>query len=208
MSRRRNAGVPIRGSVPAFEGLGALVCILKTLLVIMTNQGLTSRKKTLRIARLLDTRVRLVRLELVGHEHPVLSRLSTLIVYGPLVLIGYAFLVAAIALAVATAIGWGLALVVVGAVHVGAGLWGIRRARSIRATSFDVVEPDLAMDGDASETVAAAQTAGVTQTPAPALEPSHEWAFVNKLPPPSGSRASASRVAVAAPPSDAGGLSR
>jgi hypothetical protein len=102
-------------------------------------------RKTLRIVRLLDTRVRLLRLELVGQEQPLMSQVGALVLYGPFLAIGYAFLLAGLARVLARGTGWSGALFLMGAVHLALGAWGVRRARfTSSATSFEVVDPECA----------------------------------------------------------------
>lgn len=110
----------------------------------MSKPSFESRK-TLRIVRLLQTPVRLLRLELVGQEQPLMSQVGALVLYGPFLAVGYAFLLAGLARVLAQRMGWSPALFLIGAVHLALGAWGVRRAGfNISATSFDVVDPECA----------------------------------------------------------------
>jgi hypothetical protein len=101
--------------------------------------------KTLRIVRLLDTRVRLLRLELVGQEQPLMSQVGVLVLFVPFLAIGYAFLLAALARVLARGLGWTAALFLIGVVHLALGTWGVWRARFTSSiTSFEVVDPECA----------------------------------------------------------------
>jgi hypothetical protein len=156
----------------------------------MSNAWLTG--KTQPITRLLATQVRLVRLELVGDEHPSLSRIGTLILYVPVLLVGYAFMLAALAWRLAIAMGWIAALLTIGIVHLALGTWGVLRARSTAtAKSYDVLDPVVA------PAARAANASGPELVP-PARERRDTSPTLTTLPPPPGSRLSGSRIAAAA----------
>jgi hypothetical protein len=124
----------------------------------MTNTGATSSgltmdvaarpwpehpKTTLRIRRLLGTQLRLFRLEMVGQDHPALERVGALVIAGPLLLVGYAFVLASLIRYLAIRIGWGVGLLLVGPIHLALGVWGGRRSRAIAfAQSYEVLTPD------------------------------------------------------------------
>jgi hypothetical protein len=98
---------------------------------------------TLRIKRLLTTQLKLVRLEVIGQDHPFLVRAGALVICGPILLVGYAFALAAAVRLLAIRIGWGAGLLLVGVVHLLVGAWGLRRARALTfAQSYDVLVPE------------------------------------------------------------------
>jgi hypothetical protein len=100
-------------------------------------------KVTLRIRRLLATQLRLFRLEMVGHDHPALAHIGALLVCGPVLLVGYAFVLASLVRYLAIRIGWGVGLLLVGLIHLALGAWGWRRSRAFAfAQSYEVVAPD------------------------------------------------------------------
>jgi hypothetical protein len=98
---------------------------------------------TLRIKRLLGTRLKLFQLELVGQDHPALVKVGALLIFGPFLLVGYAFALAAAVRYLAIWLGWGVGLLLVGLVHVIVGAWGMKRSRVIAfVQSYDVVAPE------------------------------------------------------------------
>jgi hypothetical protein len=104
--------------------------------------GRTSRA-TQSIKRLLATQLKLFRLEVVGQDHPALVRVGALLVFGPFLLVGYAFALAAVVRALAIRLGWSVGLLLIGLVHLAVGAWGMRRSRAIAfAESYDVLAPD------------------------------------------------------------------
>lgn len=108
-------------------------------------------RRTLRIKRLLTTQLKLVRLEMVGQDHPFLVRAGALLVCGPILLVGYAFALAAAVRLLAIRIGWGAGLLLVGVVHLLVGAWGLRRARALAfAESYDVLVPECEPEGAAT----------------------------------------------------------
>jgi hypothetical protein len=99
--------------------------------------------QTQRIKRLLKTQLKLFRLEVIGQDHPALVRVGALLVFGPFLLIGYAFALASVVRFLAIWIGWGVGLLLVGLIHLAVGAWGIRRSRAIAfAQSYDVLAPE------------------------------------------------------------------
>lgn len=114
-------------------------------------------RPTQSIKRLLATQLKLFRLEVVGQDHPALIRVGALLVFGPFLLVGYAFALAAVVRALAIRLGWSVGLLLVGLLHLGLGAWGMRRGRAIAfAQSYDVLVPDCeparaAADGTAFE---------------------------------------------------------
>lgn len=116
-----------------------------------TNSGMTidvdtqppGSKVTLQIRRLLATQLRLFRLEMVGQDHPALARVGALLIVGPILLVGYTFVVAALVRYLAIRLGWGVGLLLVGLIHLAVGAWGWRRSRAIAFTqSYEIVSPD------------------------------------------------------------------
>jgi hypothetical protein len=100
-------------------------------------------KVTLRIRRLMATQLRLFRLEIVGQDHPALARVGALLIVGPILLVGYAFVLAALVRYLAIRIGWGVGLLLVGLIHLALGAWGWRRSRAIAfMQSYEVMAPD------------------------------------------------------------------
>jgi hypothetical protein len=100
-------------------------------------------KTTLRIRRLLGTQLRLFRLEMVGQDHPAIERVGALVIAGPILLVGYAFVLASLVRYLAIRIGWGVGLLLVGLIHLALGAWGWRRSRAIAfAQSYEVLTPD------------------------------------------------------------------
>jgi len=109
-------------------------------------------KGTQRIKRLLGTQLKLFRLEIVGQDHPALVRVGALLVFGPFLLVGYAFALASVVRYLAIRIGWGAGLLLVGLIHLAVGAWGMRRARAISfAQSYDVLVPDCAAERAAAD---------------------------------------------------------
>jgi hypothetical protein len=99
--------------------------------------------KTLRIKRLLATQLKLFRLEVIGQDHPVLARAGSLLVFGPVLLVGYAFALAALVRLVAIRIGWSVSLLVVGVAHLVVATWGMRRGRALAfVQSYQVGIPE------------------------------------------------------------------
>jgi hypothetical protein len=89
------------------------------------------------------TKLKLLRLEVVGQDHPLLARAGALLVFGPFLLVGYAFALAAAVRFLAIRIGWGVGLLLVGVVHLAVGAWGMRRGRALAfGQSYDVVAPE------------------------------------------------------------------
>jgi hypothetical protein len=106
---------------------------------------------TLRIKRLLTTQLKLVRLEIIGQDHPFLVRAGALVICGPILLVGYAFAIAAAVRLLAIRIGWGAGLLLVGVVHLLVGAWALRRARALAfAESYDVLAPECEPEGAAT----------------------------------------------------------
>ncbi len=98
---------------------------------------------TLRIKRLLATQLKLFRLDLVGQDHPALVRVGALLIFGPFLLVGYAFALAAAVRILAIRLGWGVGLLLIGLIHLAVGAWGMKRSRAIAfAQSYDVVVPE------------------------------------------------------------------
>ncbi len=99
--------------------------------------------KTLRIKRLLATQLKLFRLEVIGQDHPLLARAGSLLVFGPVLLVGYAFALAALVRLVAIRIGWSVGLLVVGVAHLVVATWGMRRGRALAfVQSYQVGIPE------------------------------------------------------------------
>jgi hypothetical protein len=104
------------------------------------------------IRGLLATQLKLFRLEVVGQDHPALIQVGALLVFGPFLLVGYAFALAALVRALAIRLGWGVGLLLVGLVHLAVGAWGMRRGRAIAfAQSYDVLVPDCRPTPDARD---------------------------------------------------------
>ena len=100
-------------------------------------------KVTLHIRRLLATQLRWFRLEMVDRDHPALPRVGALLIFGPVLLVGYAFVLASLVRYLAIRIGWGVGLLLVGLIHLALGAWGWRRSRGIAFTqSYEVMAPD------------------------------------------------------------------
>jgi Putative Actinobacterial Holin-X, holin superfamily III len=129
----------------------------------MKNEGMRSlagrrHRPTQWIKRLLATQLKLFRLEVVGQDHPALIRVGALLVFGPFLLVGYAFALAAVVRALAIRLGWSVGLLLVGLIHLAVGVRGMRRGRAIAfAQSYDVLAPDCepalaADDGTTFET--------------------------------------------------------
>jgi hypothetical protein len=100
-------------------------------------------RATLRIKRLLATQLKLFRLEVVGQDHPLLVRIGALLVFGPFLLVGYAFAWAGWLRLLAIRVGWGVGLLLFGLVHLAVGAWGLRRGHAlIFSQSYQVVAPE------------------------------------------------------------------
>jgi hypothetical protein len=98
---------------------------------------------TLWIKRLMATQLKLFRLEVLGQDRPALIRVGALLVFGPFLLVGYAFALASVVRYLAIRIGWGVGLMLVGSIHLAVGVWGLRRGRAIGfAQSHDGLAPD------------------------------------------------------------------
>lgn len=111
------------------------------------------RAHTLRVVDLLSTRVQSVRIELIGNgsgnasstEPSPLTRLGAVLVYLPVLLLGYLLVLAALMSLLAPALGWTLTLFLFGAIHLAGAAWGLSRGRGPGAAqSYDVVDPQLA----------------------------------------------------------------
>ena len=107
---------------------------------------------TQRIKRLLATQLKLFRLELIGQDHPALVRVGALLVFGPFLVVGYAFALASVVRYLAIRIGWGVGLLLVGLIHLAIGAWGMRRGRAITfAQSYDVLVPECESESAAAD---------------------------------------------------------
>ena len=85
------------------------------------------------LVELVTAQVKLVRLELLGDARELGARLTRVAIYVPIAVIGYGFVAAAAAWALATRIGLVWSLLAIGAVHLAAGTVGLIRAvRAIR----------------------------------------------------------------------------
>ena len=103
------------------------------------------RSHTLRVVDLLSTRVQSVRVELVGSESSTFTRLGAILLYLPVLLMGYGLVLVAFMNLLAPALGWGLTLFLFGGVHLGVSAWGLSRGRGPGAArTYDVVDPQLA----------------------------------------------------------------
>jgi len=80
------------------------------------------------LVELVTAQVKLVRLELLGDARALGRRLTRLAIFIPLVILGYAFVAAAGAWALATKLGLIWSLLLFGGVHLGVGIWGLVRA--------------------------------------------------------------------------------
>jgi hypothetical protein len=80
------------------------------------------------LVELVTAQVKLVRLELLGDARALGRRLTRLAIYIPVLVLGYAFVVAAAAWALAARLGLGWSLLLFGAVHLVVGIWGVSRA--------------------------------------------------------------------------------
>jgi hypothetical protein len=85
------------------------------------------------LVELVTAQVKLVRLELLADARELGTRLTRIAIFIPIAVIGYGFLVAAGAWALSTRIGLGWSLLAAGALHLGAGAFGLVRAlRAVR----------------------------------------------------------------------------
>jgi hypothetical protein len=82
------------------------------------------------LVELVTAQVKLGRLELLADARALGRRLTRLAIYLPLLVLGYGFLAAALAWALAKVIGLGWALLALGALHAAVGAWGVVRATS------------------------------------------------------------------------------
>lgn len=100
------------------------------------------RLPTLRIVDLLSTKVQAVRFDLVGDNNAHVARVGTVLLYAPLLFVGYLLLLAGLTTLIAAAWGWTATCLVFGVGHLAVGAMGIRRGRSVGvAKTFDVVDP-------------------------------------------------------------------
>jgi protein-S-isoprenylcysteine O-methyltransferase Ste14 len=108
------------------------------------------------LVELVTAQVKLARLEVLADARILASRVARFAVFVPLVLIGYGFLVAAGASALAAYLGLPWALALVGAVNVAAGAGGLVRAsRALRRVrllehSREAIDQSLARVGPLS----------------------------------------------------------
>jgi uncharacterized membrane protein YqjE len=85
------------------------------------------------LVALVNAQIRLARLELSADARALGARLARMAVFVPLILLGYAFLMAAVVAALRPALGLIGALGVVGGANVAAGLFGcVRASRALR----------------------------------------------------------------------------
>jgi uncharacterized membrane protein YqjE len=85
------------------------------------------------LVELVGAQLRLTRLELLTDARTLGTRLLRLAAFVPLVLIGYAFVMGAITIALGQFIGFGWALLLVGALNLAVGAWGsLRAVRAVR----------------------------------------------------------------------------
>ena len=117
-------------------------------------------KPTQRIKRLMATQLKLFRLEVSGQDQSALIRVGAILVFGPFLLVGYAFALASVVRYLAIRIGWGVGLLLVASIHLAVRAWGLKRGRAIAfAQTYDVLAPDceparVADDGTTFETAA------------------------------------------------------
>jgi hypothetical protein len=85
------------------------------------------------LVELVTAQVKLVRLELLADARELGTRLTRIAIYVPIAVIGYGFLIAGGAWALASKIGLVWSLLAVGTLHLGAGVLGLVRAlRAVR----------------------------------------------------------------------------
>jgi hypothetical protein len=102
----------------------------------------------LRIVDLLTTTVQSVRIDLHGSHGATVTRLGTVLVYMPLLIIGYLSILACAMKVVAVVLGWGFTLLLFGIAHLAVSAWGMARGRNVgTAKIFEVVDPAVAPDG-------------------------------------------------------------
>jgi hypothetical protein len=105
----------------------------------------TLRIPTLRIVDLIATRVQSVKIELIGQDSRILDRLGAFIVFIPMVIVGYAFVLVSLMMQLGSAIGWGWSLFLFGVAHLAFGVWGIVRGRPVGVFQHqEVLEPQFA----------------------------------------------------------------
>jgi hypothetical protein len=108
----------------------------------------SSRLPILRIVDLLTTTVQSVRIDLLGSHGATVTRLGTVLVYMPLLLVGYLLMLASLMKFVAVVLGWGVTMFLFGVLHLAISAFGMVRGRSVGTSKiFDVVDPDVAPDG-------------------------------------------------------------
>ncbi len=106
-----------------------------------------SRLPILRIVDLLTTTVQSVRIDLHGNHGATVTRLGTVLVYMPLLIIGYLLILASAMRVVAVVLGWGVTMFLFGVVHLAISAWGMARGRNVGTSKiFDVVDPDVVVD--------------------------------------------------------------
>ena len=104
-----------------------------------------ARALTLRVVDLLSTQVQSVRIELIGSRSSALTRLGAVLVYLPVLVIGYVLMLASLMKLASLALGWGLTLFLFGGVHLAISAWGIFQGRVPGAAkTFDVMDPEVA----------------------------------------------------------------
>lgn len=103
---------------------------------------------------LIGAQIRLVRAELSGEVRAGLSRMVRVAMFAPIVMVGYAFGMAALAALLAPQWGWPLALAVVGGgqliIGVSGVLWSLRRLARVRLlhrTADEVAETVRRLEG-------------------------------------------------------------
>ena len=108
----------------------------------------SARMPTLRIVDLLTTTVQSVRIDLLGKRGAPVTRLGSVLLYFPLLLIGYVLLLVSLVRVVAVAWGWTVTCLVFGLAHVLISAVGmLHRSTAGAAIAHDVVEPTLGSNG-------------------------------------------------------------
>lgn len=81
----------------------------------------------------------------MGNHSSKITRLGTVLLYLPFLLIGYLLLLASVMKLAAVAVGWGVTIVLFGVLHLAISAWGMTRGRHVGAAErFDVLDPAVA----------------------------------------------------------------
>lgn len=94
---------------------------------------------------LLPTEIQSVQIELIGRRTETVPRFGTVLLYWPLLIIGYALLLVSVMRVIAAVWGWAPTTFMFGLVHLAISSWGLIRGRQLGTSRrYDVVDPVVA----------------------------------------------------------------